>query len=337
MINMKKRTNGFTLVELIVAITIMAIITPVMSMVLFYVIKGFSSYEAINSINKKNQEMLNRIYMRMSVNKRIFQNTSSDNQFLSRIQLTNCPSVLANSKLAKIEEGGSLSPDTTTFIAASAGNSLFFGSYEFASTFNNVADSDSSTHTVKIDLYRFYYYYITADNPHSITSRPSYRGIEWKSIPYVDYRELINITNSTLRSNTVKKIYAAGIRYGWDPAATVASGSFYSLNSNGNITLQSAHNIQKDKYIDITKIATGIMGSAYRYGVSPNTAGWPQAPLKIPEYGITNGSFPGGFETVIVGSSRGRKVLVRSSIVAQIMTSYVTSQLTIVCSARDVW
>jgi prepilin-type N-terminal cleavage/methylation domain-containing protein len=334
----RRPSAGFTLVELMVAITIYLIVVPGITALLITVIKGFTSYEATNGLKKNNQESINRVYLALIENKRIFQNTTADNAFLSKVSLSGAPAVLTGSKLPKVEQNGTLFPATTNFVAGSVGNCLFFATNDPTQILTGVAGSSGSTTTVRTDIYRFNYYYLSTVNPKSITGNVSYSLVEWVSVAYADYNQLLSITDTTLRSNSVKRLVANGLSFAWDPTSTSATGAFYNLGSGGTISLSSGHSIQKSRSAVLTKILTGIMGRGYKYGVSPNSYGWPKAPVTVPKYATASGSFPGGFEIVVVGSSMGRRVLVRIVIVAQgAMAKILGNDQTIVCSAHDVW
>ena len=203
----------------------------------------------------------------------------------------------------------------------------------------NIADATSSTHTVRIDIYRFNYYYLTSENPKTISDKQSYCLVEWRSVVYADYKELMDIQrDSVQRANTVKELVNQGISYCWDPFAIDASAAFFSMGSDGSITPNPGHTIQKDKHKILTDIRTGIMGSGYKYGISPNTSGWGRAPAVVPQYASASGNFPGGLEVIVIGSSMGRKVLVRTVLVAQgSMASIIGNDQALVCSVHDVW
>jgi hypothetical protein len=321
-----------------IAITIYLIVVPGLTTLLVTVIKGFTSYEAATGLKKNNQENINRVYLALIENKRIFQNTTADNAFLGKVSFSGAPAVLAGSQLPKVEQNGTLFPATTNFVAGSVGNCLFFATNDPTQILSNVAGVSGATTTVRIDVYRFNYYYLSADNPKSITDNVSYSLVEWVSVTYADYNQLLSITDTTLRSNTVKKLAANGISCSWDPTCTSATGAFFTLSSGGAITLSSGHNIQKSRHMVLTRILTGIMGRGYKYGISPNSSGWANAPVTIPNFATASGSFPGGFEVVVVGSSMGRRVLVRMVLVAQgAMAKILGNDQTIVCSAHDVW
>lgn len=330
--------KGLTLVELILAVTVFAIIVPQILSFLFTVMKAFTSYEASIQLERTNEEMLTRIYLKLCSCKRLFQNIPSDLSYLERLDLSTSPTVLTASRLPKIEETGSLSAATTGFVSSSVGNSLFFASNDSTQILENIADSSNSTHTVRIDLYRFYYYYLTPENPKTIYDKKSYRLIEWKSIQYADYSQLMSIPDSTKRANTVKALYNNKIYFAWNASAPLPTNAFFSLTADGAILPLSNHKIQLSVWSNLTNIVTGIMAGGYRYGVSPNTAGWTKAPKVVPQYATADGSFPGGFEVVIVGPSSGRKVLLRSVLVAQgSMPNIIGSEQQIVCNTKDLW
>jgi len=343
--------KGLTLVEVIVTLAIFLIIVPVITVVLTTVTKGFTSFEASNTLKKTNQNTLNRIYLRLSECKRIFPDmppsgSSNSKEYIDIISTTDRPDILANSKLSVIKDDGSVNPGTPQFVFANTGNSLLFANY----------DSISTT-TMKIDLYRFNYYYLTSDNPKSIRVSKSYRLVEWISIQYADYYEIDSITDGALKSKVIAGLVDSGIIYAWNTSDVYAdtSGStktFYRLAktgpTSGNINPQPNHIIEKYQYTILTEMATGIMGGGYGYGISGNSVNrnsagtvisylW-SAPKEVPQYGITSGDFPGGFEVVIVGPASGRKVLLRSVLVAQgSMPGILADDQLVLCSARDLW
>ena len=335
----KKRTHGFTLMELIIAITLLAIVVPGLTVLLSTIFKGYSSYEAASGLKKNNQESINRIYLTLMETKRLFQGTAADNAFLAKVSLgADAPTVLSGSKLPLIEESGTLFQGTTNFVTAGVGNCLFFANNSPTQILQNVADSLGSTNTVRIDIYQFTYYYLSSQNSMTIRERQSYSLVEWTSISYADYDQINAIVNSTLKSNTVKKLLAAGVSFAWDSSETNAANAFFNLNANGTMTLSASHSIQRQRVFNLTRIMTGVLGSTYKYGVSPNSAGWPRAPAPVPRYASASGNFPGGLEVCIVGSSMGREVLVRFVVVAQgAMSKILGNDQTIICNVHDVW
>ncbi|OGS47435.1 MAG: hypothetical protein A2539_08500 [Elusimicrobia bacterium RIFOXYD2_FULL_34_15] len=340
--------KGLTLVEVIVALAIFLIIVPVITSVLMNVTKGFTSFEASNSLKKTNQNTLNRIYLKLTESKKIFQNIPSDptvphNAYLGRIVANNyivsgigCPKLLENSKLPIVEEQSSLAQGTTNFTPSSVGNSLFFANSDSTKVLTNILDGAGISHTISIDLYKFNYYYLTEENPKPMRAMPSYRLVEWESLNYADYNQIINYTDQTLKNNMAISLRNNNILWSWDTTVLESNinNAFYELNTDGlgKIDVKPTHTIQILKYNILTDMNTGIMGGGYKYGISSNTT----YPKKVPQYANALGKFPGGFEVAIVGPTSGRRVFLRCVILAQGSTPGILSDDQLVlCSARD--
>ena len=319
-----------TLVELLIAVAIIGIITPAILALLVTLINGFTGYEAATQLRITNQSTLNRIYLRLGSCKRIFQNIAADTAYLNRIVLTGCPPVLSGSALPVIQSTGTLNFGSPDFITADVGNSLFFANYEGTVIL-------TSTITVRIDTFRFNYYYLSAQNPKSIKDRASYAVEEWRSIAYADMLQLQSYTGA-LKTSLIKELYSKGYTYGWDTSASAVGSAFWSFSSNGTVTAVQAHQISKFQNTVLTKMLTGIIIGGYNYGVSANSSGWTNAPKKVPVYAVAAGSFPSGFEVAIGGSSSGRIVLIRSVLVAQgNFKNIIGDDLEQITSARDLW
>jgi len=341
--NRRRAANGkgYTLTEVMISLAIIGLIIPILSVVFNSGSKTFTAFEAMNQLKQANQNTVNRIYLRLGRTKRLFQNTSLDADFLGRVSLSGCPARAAGYQLPAIEPNGSLAPGTTAFHSASFGNSLFFAYNTESQILENIADSPSSTTTVRIDVYKFAHYYLSQDNAPSIVGKQTYKLIEWESNKYADCMQVRNISNATKKYSTVAALVSAGVEHCWEPSATdiaVAFSTFTVIAGSGTVTLEPAHILAPGKYKTLTSITTGIMGGGYRYGISPNTSGWDTILKTVPLYATPSGNFPSGFEVGITGASAARKVLVRTVIVAQgSMSKMVADEQTIVVAARDIW
>ncbi|MBN1620996.1 MAG: prepilin-type N-terminal cleavage/methylation domain-containing protein [Endomicrobiales bacterium] len=334
----RKSSRGVTIIEMIMAVAVFSVIMPLVTLFLTRIVSGFSFYEMSSQLRKINQETHNRIHMRLGTCKRLFQNNTNDNTFLSAVQLTDCPSVLTGSVLPVIEETGSLVRSNPNFKQSSVGNSIFFAGNNETLVLANVLDSSSTLTTVRIDTYCFYYYYLTPDGAKIVGNKETYKLVEWGSIVYADYNHIAGISDSTLKQNTITAIYNTGIHYAWEPSQTNLSLAFYDVNSGGTVSLIGSPSILKSQYKILTDIITGIMGSNYAYGYSPNSSGLSNPPKTVPIYGTESGEFPSGFEVIIVSQAAGRKVLFRSVLVAkESMRNVMGEELTHITSVRDLW
>ncbi|MCX5781831.1 MAG: prepilin-type N-terminal cleavage/methylation domain-containing protein [Elusimicrobia bacterium] len=325
----KNSHKGVTLVELMMALAVLGIIIPAAVMLLSSVMKGFTGYEASINLKKNNQESVNRIYLRLGSSKRIFQRSNAD--YLGAINLTGCPAVLSGSQLPVIQSTGTLSFGTTNYASVDYGNSLYFATNE-----GTLSLIISTSVTKRMDFFQFNYYYLTTDNTNSIYETQSYRLVEWRSIKYADLGQITSISDTTLRGQIIDAVRANGINYAWDTSSVGLNNAFATLGT-ASYTLIASHSIPSSKVTVLTKILTNIMGG-YRYGVSPNSAGWAHAPRTVPLYATANGSFPSGFEIGILGSTSGRKVLLRCVLVAQgAFPGIIGEEQQLVASARDLW
>ena len=335
--------GGYTLAEVAVAAAIMAIVMPVLAMLFTSTNTSFTGFEASNSLKINNQNTVNRMYLRLGRNKRLFQNTAADTPFLSSVGLSGSPSVMSGSKLPVIEIDGSVSPGTADFHPGSFGNSLFLAYNDKALELSEISDSASSTTTVRVDTYKFSYYYLTPDGSPEILGRQTYKVVEWESVPYADCDQLNNIANSTKRYSTVSALLNQSVNFCWSPSAnstTVAFSSFTRTSPDtGAITSSPLHTIQKHDSVILTKLTTGIMGSGYMYGISPNAAAGDGSFKKtVPAYATASGQFPAGLEIGVTGSSSGRQVLIRSVMIAKgSVMKMMADEEVAVCSARDIW
>lgn len=325
-----------TMIELLMAGTIVAIIVPIMVLLINATINGFTTFDAQQQIKGANQQLLNNIYSNLVLSKRIFQNTASDNAFLNKISLSNLPSRISTSQLPVIVSSGSLSPNSAGFNPANVGNSLFFVGHSTTSILNGVA---GSTTTVMIDGYTFIYYYLTPQYSAGLLRTTSYNVYRWESVTYADYQQLTSFSNTTEQKNIAKQLYSDNITNLFDPSQTSVTNAFYTVNSAGAISSSSNNLINNPGGSKLMiNIITGITGGGFRYGIAPNSSIWPSNPKTVPLYATASGVFPAGFEVAVEGQAGGRQVLVRSVIVAQgSMKAIPASDQVIIASATDLW
>lgn len=326
-----QKQNGMTLVELMIALSVFTILVAITFTSISTFSKGFTSMDATNQMKSCSQSAINKIGLRLSECKRIFENTSQDTPFLSRI--TGIDSPLMGSCLPKIEETGSLIPGDYLFNASSVGNSFFFANTEFPEILQL-----SSTYTVRIDCYVFNYYYLAQVSSYTIGNTPAIKLMEWHSKKYADYTQ-INALSGNTKTLTIIALYNDNVRYAWDPTATSPSSAFYSLGAGGSITGPLAsHYLLQDTYEEMTRFARGIIWGKYRAGVSPNTGGSFNTDQPVPKYAIASGKFPSGFEIGIIGPRSAHRIFIRLVLVAQGPSNLLVAYENMVLnSARNLW
>ena len=338
---MKKNEKGMTLTEIMIALSIFTILVAIVFTSLSTFSKLFTSTDATNQLKSASQKTVNKIGLRLSESKRIFQKTSADTAFLARIILADA--VLTGSCLPKIEETGTVSPLDSAFTASSVGNSLFFANTEYPAIVKNITASDGSdTNIIRLDTYVFNYYFLSPTSKYTIGDSPGIRLMEWHSKKYIDYNQLMAITDTTKRGNVIAQLNdttSFDIGFAWDPSDTDVSGAFYSFTTgSADPAPQAGHLILQDEYSEMTRFATGIAWGGYRVGVCPNTSLTFAPGITVPLYAASSGYFPSGFEIVIAGPRSAHRVFIRLVLAAQGASHLLVAyENPILISARNLW
>lgn len=355
--------RGWTFVELLITVAIMAIITPAITFLFAKVTQGMAADEMHGQLKKLNEETLLRIHVRVSGNKHMFQNNASGNAFIAlRAPSAGAPATILGTQMATTQGGTTITFSPTVGATPTAfGNSLFFAGYDSPTTISNqaylapitvsgvsVTFGGGTPATIVFDVYRFYYFYL-ATSTHPLRNVNSYNLVEWRSVQFVDYNQLNSITDLTLKARIVQWLSKSGpanfaggpITRAWDSAQLTTAAAFYTLdNATGNVTSNNAPTLPEADWTYLTKVPSGLLSSGFRYGISGNTSGWKDAPsgAVVPAYGTAAGVYPGGFEVGFSGSSAGLQVLTRCLLVAQGGAPRVAwNDITMIHNAKDVW
>jgi len=342
-----------TLIEVIVAVLVFSIITPMIAVMLSNTLKSFTAFEASQKLRKVNRDTLLRCYYNLSENKRLFQNTADDLLYLNALDKSGCPRPIAHSRLPIIASTASMDTASPDFVpSASIGNMLLFARYDQAIVVvTTPAASGGANANVRTDIYRFMHIYLSSDTNdrplHDLPGKVTPHLVEWASIRYADYSQLVYLASNDLdrSTQTIFGLWTAGVRHAWDTTARNPATAFWKLHSNGTMSAiggMSAVIITSDTCVTVTDDRlTGIMGGGFRYGFSYNSAVWPRAPKQVPLYATfdnTRPDFPSGFETFIVGNNTTRNVVLRMVLVAQgTMPSIIGDDQRLIVSARDTW
>jgi type II secretory pathway pseudopilin PulG len=359
--------TGWTLVELMLVTALIGIITPAMTLLFTKVSQGMAADEMHTQIMRGNSYLMSRLETRLSANKHFFQGGSAMGaSFVAAVSFVSAPSTVAGTQLAQAQTStsGSFDPTSTGFQSSYIGNSLFFAAYDSPQTTatggvlqttyapltvagTGVTDSFGTPMTLIIDLYRFYYYYLTpSTHPLAKTEGVTAYGLEeWQSVQYPDCGELTSIPDNTLQNNAVSFIVKKGYTTAWDSSQQAVTQAFYTLSyfsppgsSPAGFTQITSPHILQAAVTYLCQVPSGILSRGFAYGISPNSSGWKNAPVSVPKYATASGQFPGGFEVGISGPPGGRQILIHSVWVAKgASPRFVFNDLNSIESIRDQW
>jgi len=359
------RQGGFTLMELLLAITIFLIVTPAVVNFFFKVTQGFSADEARSLLKKNQQDTLAGFYQTITSSKRILEGNTGVSM-LSYLDMTGCPATLTGSQFPDIMPLGSLDLTSASYAATSVGNCLMLIASDGKILCKGVTNGASLPVTVQLDSYRFYFYYLTAQNGKNLRGTGANvvtpLMVEWRSVPLVDNSEISAFFgDSTLTKNLIAKLRvpdplpwptpaATPVSMAVDTSAAAVTQMFYLMSAT-TLTLVPTTTLtastfgigtSASKAFQVTHMTSGLMGKTFRYGVLPNdnspsfVPGKARVPLYAPA--ASAAPFPSGFEVVVAGPAVGRQVLIRSAVVAQgYFPGLIIDDKTQVLNCKDIW
>jgi prepilin-type N-terminal cleavage/methylation domain-containing protein len=333
----KSSSGGFTLVELIITITVMAVMILTVAPLFDVTSRGYTALEVNTVLSAGMQEALTHIQSRLSENKRLFGRDATGLAFLGCVTPNVSPAPLTGSLLPVIASTGSLTPSGSAFASTNTGNSLLFASVDNTVDISTT-NGGASTSIQRMDTYVFNYYYLAPNTTLTIRTYQARDLWEWHSVAYPDYQNLINITDTTLQRNVVKALLAKGFGYAFDPSVGAVNSAFYQLTSAGALNAASPHNIIMAKSQKMINLIRGISLGSFVYSVSPNTGGSLTHKYIVPIYATANGNFPSGLEIEVVGPSSNRRVFGRLVMAAQgNFKGILAYEQVMLVSARDLY
>lgn len=319
----KRSESGISFFEVIIIMMMIGIVMPLVYRFVKIIIQSQTSMEAQGSLNSKSSGAVNRISATLGECKRIFDRTPPNPTIVSQLHfgVPAYPPISATA-LPQIEVNRPFTPSSSTFVAASVGNSLFFARYDLPI---EVQASGAATDTVKIDRYMFVYYYVAQDPGSQIVGKQKRSLWEWRSLAYLDRNQILEIPEPRRSTAVTNLIGTPGlIPFAVDISSQDITDGFFLLDpGDSNMTTKAP--VLPPNTIHPAMVENGPMvrihmvnvGGGYRYGVSPNNSASHER-HRVPRFAAAAPpDFPSGFEVVIVGPSNARQAYVRLVMAAQ--------------------
>jgi hypothetical protein len=337
----RRPPKGITLVELIITATVMSVMILTIIPLFTATTRGYTSLEVATVLSSGTQEAVTRMQNRLAENKRLFGRDTIGIAMLGRVTPSVSPAALSGSQLPVIDPNASLSPSSSTFVAANTGNCLLFAGVD-QTVEVSTTNGSGSVGGVRVDVFTFNYYYLSPNSAAPVGGVPGRDLWEWHSKPYVDYVGLITLPDVTFRNNVIKELLARNYNYAFNSSATVVTAAFYQLQgSTPWLNSASAHNIDKAEAQKMVRLIRGTSIGSFNYSVSPNTGPGFKHKYDVPSYSppaTTADNFPSGFETVIVGPAGTRRVFARIVMAAQgSFKGYQAYEQVLLVAARDLY
>lgn len=298
----RRRTAGFTMVEVAVALAIFSLIGFVIERTLTTTHNAERYLSALRRATERGQKISYEIYDAVSASRKLFQRDAVGDDYLASLDLSRDP-LMPAARLPLFDEVGGLGVDATG--DPRTGNVLLFVRESDPAP----CIADSSTGLVRyIDTYRFVCIYPHRADREVVTSRNENARdlVIWRSVPYPSLSQVAAIEDVDERASVVADLFS---RYGhalaWDPNEDV-DHAFFAIDHLGTIsgTPEPAPLIEEDvevssrgrlEYANV-QLAPTQAGSYHRRAVftTDDPADWQ----------------PHGFEVKITGASGSRKVWV---------------------------
>lgn len=325
--DMERRSErGVTLIEMLVAITIMSVITLLFYSLVTGTMNANTQLEAHAILSSYGQRAINMMKSEVAQSKRIYENDTFGNALLSRVTLPSAYPRASGTRLPVIE-GSKTSFSTVP--TGSVGNSLFFLEDYPPFVYNN---------KYYIDLYKFIYYYLTEKNAGDlrIANLPKYLDlVRFESNFYASYDQIMKIPNDPPdRDGVLSALNAAGVHYVVDTAAPSVNDMFYR-NSGSSLTKETSHQIGYSEAKPFIRILSEEKVTArLRYTIAYNRSSNFPILTPVPKY-ATETDRPFGFEILVIGPTSAREVLLRLVFAAQIKYRLFSQPMEVVVQAKE--
>lgn len=311
---MKKTDKGFTLIEVLIASTILLLIV---GMVVNYLYQSFESnkYTQVQAyIKNASQEFLYDLNKRLSQSKRLYgrtEQTDADTDYIRKLDLSASsrdrvilPTIRTNGSLSK-EKNCSVYPDNF-FWPLAMGNSLFFVEYigsleEIPGLGNSSVTGDPLTQR-RISLYRFVLYYvkndITAQGKLDLWNETPIMNPQelmvWESEIYADHDQFLSYKDyltaegsSSDRDKVVDALNNKQVEALWSGSEDEVSDAFYTLNASGTAKKASGYKIKQAshrKAILLPSVSDTLYSIAYNKDSSQSSSTYFPLKSEVPAF-----------------------------------------------------
>lgn len=363
-----KKQKGISITEAIVAISITLAIS---SIVIHFIFNSWSNNTILTTralIKDKTQMAINRISRHISRSKRLFDNTTVGNNYLSKIdtQDSSYRQPINSSVLPNIDAIGSLSPSKINdpdnpFNPNNSGNCLLFA--EFIGSINREFPDSLSPKPI-FDIYQFTYYYLSKDTKgmdkesrYFMVGTNKYHCIdliEWISVKYIDYTQLKNYleneTDNGKKTTVLNTLKNNGIEGAWDKSCNTPNDAFFNIdNTASGLPSKKASDYKIPKSLQGNVLGLGKDEVTYTIAYNSHPTDFP-IDIPVPLFPTPNPSssptpdprksysdkFPNGFEVMIVGPNSGRSVYTRLTVVGKPPKStFISQSFSLITYARD--
>ncbi len=308
--------SGMTLVEVMITLTVLAILMGVIARSQLTVSQANSTMAAANKVSLQTQEAVSHVHADISMARKMYEDDVLGRSYLARIQVVNISglgvlAIAPTSRLPTIEPLGEFNADAVA--SPRTGNCIFMAE-EMAP--HDTLASDGKTY--RINIFRLVGYFVMRHGTPAALNLSRFDLVRWESEAFADYTTLTAIGSVAARQEVVADLLAtAKIDYAWDPIKN-ADQAFYVLSTDvsptpdGTITIPaSQHSSAREDRRPKVYFRPYVAALASNNTLIGENA-IPKFAVKIDATVDPAGvGFPHGFEVKIIGPSGARKVLVR--------------------------
>lgn len=297
---LRDSSRGFTLVELMLSVLILALVVLAATTFIINSLKTNQHLEAQSDSATYANATLSQIRWKLTSSRKLLDRSAGGEAYLEMIDLGAAPPVIEGSRLPLVV------PDAPLPASPNAvGNSLLL-----AEILEPFTEPETGR---RVDRYRFVYYYLS---PRAVTQLGPFKEvldlIRWESVVYADFTQLDSLDEETA-AKVATALRAARIEYVWDVDAP-PEAAFSALSYTGLVKPpEPTHTIHWSRHthavdgIGVGQASTGLRVLSVARNSGPDFS----IATPVPFYGQGEEGFPGGFEVVVGGPTRGRKVVLR--------------------------